>query len=453
MVDQLETYIRESLKRGLQKEAIIKQLLDTGWEQENIERAFSLIEPTISPSQIGQPQTTSVVPKTSKKPLIISIIIILFLVSGVTYYLIVSKLQPKPSDQLVQNSPIPSAFETSSLDLGPPIEPPNKIILTDVHRRKLFFYDKDGNFLNECSFNDSLEWSLVSPDLNKIIFYRKKDSIELHLADGNCDSEKTIFSVGKEILENYSIVSLLPLPSWSEDNSKFFFNITFLSPLTSVSPPFIENYLYDLKKDETIQIFRYSYKKDQVDQEGVFTFAGWPKDSQNPFFVGHQVNENKAFYEFDLNKKQFKQIGIATRGYFPPLRFQFFSKDTILWIDEESSWHNPTYKIMLSSLDRSKEEEITPRGDFGEYTAPFISPDKKKIIYRKRLLNTERTSMVYEISSKITSDLGVDLGYVKWVDNNKVLYEKDQNVYSYNIDTKESKFIAKDAYIYYQLDS
>lgn len=369
--------------------------------------------------------------------LVIIFVLLLGLVA-VSIYLI-TKNGPKPS-QNQGVTPTPITTETNDFDLGLPTDPPNKIILVDMKDSKLLYFDTEGNLLAKCGDNTTGVRDIVAPDLKKVIYTKNDDPVDLFLDSGNCDSEKTVFSIDKEVTEKYGRVVINP-EGWSEDSSQFFFTIVYLSPTL------LETYLYDLTKDESIKILSLN---DLKDEQSYYKFVGWPKGYQNPIFVHDQGNDEKDLYEFNLNSKQFEQIGKATFGH--TTNFRFLSKNTILWVDnlpETTSPYRSFSRIMLSTFDRSKEETITPDSGWG-YGLPRISPDKKKIAYQRRQVDTKSTAMVYEVSSKKTYDLGVDINPFKWVDNNRVLYEEDNNVYSFNINTKESKLFAKDTNILFE---
>lgn len=365
----------------------------------------------------------------------VNILIIIVLVLGLAAigFFIIPKSKSKISQKPPAASSQPIAYEASDFDLGPPAILPDEIYLEDTSDSpRLKLYNREGKLLTKCK--DITSRSIISPNLQKFVY---SDNDSLYLATDNCVSKKQIVPIAIDWTKDYVAIGPSAI-SWSPDSNRLLYILRdWSSNDNRLPPPDTDKlngiYLYDLRTNK-------SNKINSPEEAYQYEFLGWPQGSKNPIF-SKSLNNNQIMLELNLETERLERIGQSTFGTYLG-QHEFLNKNTILW-----SYMGGVSQILLSTLDRSIELAISPRGIWADYQSPHISPDKKKIGYIKsNNPNQNFQLMIYDLDSKTSADLGsIETILFQWFDNNEILYNFGKDVELINIETKERKLFAKDA--------
>lgn len=366
----------------------------------------------------------------------ILIIILVGLTIGLFYF--VSQLNNSKKNLLsTEKSSKNKPVGISDFDLGQPEEPPVKFMFRDVTNNKLKFYNRDGKILSECGHLRPYLNAIMSPDSTKVIYPSDDYESNINLITGNCDSDEQITFLGRKETEKYNQIAT-HLLGWAPDSERFLF---YLETRDTMGPPYRMNYpdeeeikgiyLHNLKTGKSEKII-------SRDSRGDFDFTGWPNNYKNPIFSKY-LYDHEHLYEFDLGIHDFKALTTNTSYNFNP-GYYFPSESAVLWTNASTSKNYS--QIMISAIDRSKELNLSPKGQFIEFQHPSLSPDKHKVGYLWwKGDGTYFTT--YDITNQNIKNIKVGTTYVIWFDNSKILYsEIDGKIYIGDLESGKSELFA-----------
>lgn len=383
--------------------------------------------------------------------ILLSAIFITVLVLLTSYLLYLKNHSTKPRTVQIENPKSSGTEQPLQSDLPINLNGDNKVLmLSNPTNHKIKIYEEE-NFVTECARDSNFS---ISAD-KKSILYTKNNNI--FLITDNCKEETQITYDGQKGTNKFYPANAIPV-GFSPDGKKFLYaleNEICLGDCTQIFEvnPLVKEglYLFDINSKKSIFL---------TDKEPFFNsgylapyYIGWTNESKYPVFESDRIRAGD-FYVFNLDTLEASLLDKKSTDFGWGMQTEIEGNKFMLWGGAvyPNNQENGLSTIRLSKWDKSKEINISPLGSFAEYQWPSLSPDGKKVKYLHQFQdyndkpgNPHNELEVFDLSTQKTLDLGRVEVDTHWYGPNTILMTKGKNVYSLDINTKESGLFSENS--------